>query len=114
MTERKKKPRSSMVEKSIPLTLEKAEETEVQQQIPHFIKTRGQLEEEMMMAEREQIAARVREEKAIEAARYSKYFRVGLFLTIAGGVAFLGYRYSSTIKHSDAVTDIVSGLSAAK
>lgn len=96
--QKKKRVRAPTHSSDVSVELQKAEESVEQQQFAgNLIKTRGQLEEEAIASQRAALLERERAIREYEAARYSKYFRIGLFCVIAGGVAFLGYKYKDAI-----------------
>ena len=84
--QRTKKPRRAPVQ----VELQKAEEGVDFQSL---IKTRGQLEEEEVMAAQTLMMQQAASERAKEAARYSSYFRMGLLAVIVGAVGFLGFMF---------------------
>lgn len=96
--QRKKKPQRKsqplpLEQEVVPVELQKAEEEmgPAAALVGQMIKTRGQIEEEERMAQREAFVQQRKEEKQREAERYSQYFRWGMFGTLIGSVAFLGY-----------------------
>lgn len=112
MTEQR--PKKKQVKKSIPVDLEKAEEMQPEEGslLVPLIKTRGQLEQEAYLAQREAFVQQQREEKQREAERYSRYVRWGLFGTVLGSVAFLGYwfKFKNTQDVEPAAEFIASAL----